>query len=200
MEQIGKLTQEWAALLGPNHIIQATGIIIVFVILARLADVIVSGMLTRIVSRTTTDLDDRLVEILHRPIFVTVTIIGMTLATYRVDLPPGMEVATLSILQTILIVTWLVFALRVSRLLLEVFSRSTARFAFIQPGTVPLLNNLMFVVILLGGIYSILVAWDINVTGLVASAGIVGLALSFAAQDTLSNLFAGVSILADLSY
>jgi small-conductance mechanosensitive channel len=34
----------------------------------------------------------------------------------------------------------------------------------------------------------------------VASAGIVGLALSFAAKDTLSNLFAGVSIAADSPY
>ena len=42
--------------------------------------------------------------------------------------------------------------------------------------------------------------WDINVTGLVASAGIVGLALSFAAQDTLSNLFAGVAIMSDRPY
>ncbi len=33
-----------------------------------------------------------------------------------------------------------------------------------------------------------------------ASAGIIGLAISFAAQDTLSNLFAGVSILADAPY
>jgi small-conductance mechanosensitive channel len=52
----------------------------------------------------------------------------------------------------------------------------------------------------LAGVYAIMVAWNINVTGLVASAGIVGLALSFAAQDTLSNLFAGVAILADKPY
>jgi MscS family membrane protein len=41
---------------------------------------------------------------------------------------------------------------------------------------------------------------NINVTAWIASAGIVGLALSFAAQDTLSNLFAGVSIAADAPY
>ncbi len=37
-------------------------------------------------------------------------------------------------------------------------------------------------------------------TAWVASAGIVGLALSFAAKDTLSNLFAGVSIIMDAPY
>ena len=63
-----------------------------------------------------------------------------------------------------------------------------------------LLKNLAIVFLILAGAYSILIAWDINVTGLVASAGIVELALSFAAQDTLSHLFACVAILADRPY
>jgi small-conductance mechanosensitive channel len=74
------------------------------------------------------------------------------------------------------------------------------RFKFAQKDTVPLIRNLAIVLLVLTGTYAILLAWDINVTGLVASAGIVGLALSFAAQDTLSHLFAGVAILADRPY
>jgi small-conductance mechanosensitive channel len=46
----------------------------------------------------------------------------------------------------------------------------------------------------------VLIAWDVNVTGLVASAGILGLAISLAAQDTLSNLVAGIAILTDKPY
>ena len=62
------------------------------------------------------------------------------------------------------------------------------------------MRNTMVVVLGLAGIYGILLAWDVNVTGLVASAGILGLALSFAAQDTLGNLIAGISILTDKPY
>ncbi len=200
MEELGKLTQEWVALLGPNHYVQAVGIIVVFLVLAKLSDVVIGGMLTRIVAKTASDLDDRFISIIHRPVFATVSTIGLMLATYRIDVSPGVQVVTHSILKSILIMVWLVFALRISRLFLDMFSHSKTRLAFIQPSTAPLLNNLMLVVILLAGVYSILVAWDINVTGLVASAGIVGLALSFAAQDTLSNLFAGVAILADRPY
>ena len=64
-----------------------------------------------------------------------------------------------------------------------------------QPTTAPLLRTFAFITLTLVGAYTVLVIWDISVTGLVASAGIVGLALSFAAQDTLGNLFAGISIL-----
>jgi small-conductance mechanosensitive channel len=49
-------------------------------------------------------------------------------------------------------------------------------------------------------LYFVLLAWNINVTAWMASAGILGLAISFAAKDTLANLFAGVFILADAPY
>ncbi|MBT8099281.1 MAG: mechanosensitive ion channel family protein, partial [Gammaproteobacteria bacterium] len=49
-------------------------------------------------------------------------------------------------------------------------------------------------------IYFAFLAWDIELTAWLASAGIVGLALGLAARDTLSNVFAGVSIVADAPY
>jgi small-conductance mechanosensitive channel len=43
-------------------------------------------------------------------------------------------------------------------------------------------------------------AWNIETTGWLASAGVVGVAVGFASQETLSNLIAGVFILADAPY
>jgi small-conductance mechanosensitive channel len=48
--------------------------------------------------------------------------------------------------------------------------------------------------------YMVLMVWGINPVGLLASAGIVGIAVGFAAKDTLANLFSGVFILADRPY
>ncbi len=56
------------------------------------------------------------------------------------------------------------------------------------------------VILLALAFYFLFLAWNINVTAWIASAGIVGIALSFAAKDTLANLFAGVSIVADAPY
>jgi small-conductance mechanosensitive channel len=64
----------------------------------------------------------------------------------------------------------------------------------------PLFETALKVILLALAVYFIFLAWNINVTAWVASAGIVGLALSFAAKDSLSNLFAGVSIAADAPY
>lgn len=70
----------------------------------------------------------------------------------------------------------------------------------VQTGMLSLLHNVMKIIAVALTIYFIFLAWNINVTAWLASAGIVGLALSFAAKDTLSNLFAGVSIIMDAPY
>ena len=48
--------------------------------------------------------------------------------------------------------------------------------------------------------YLIMSAWRINLTSWLASAGVVGIAVGFAAKDTLANFFSGVFILADAPY
>jgi len=63
-----------------------------------------------------------------------------------------------------------------------------------------LFSNLCTIFVVALALYFVLLAWNINVTAWMASAGILGLAISFAAKDTLANLFAGVFILADSPY
>jgi small-conductance mechanosensitive channel len=58
----------------------------------------------------------------------------------------------------------------------------------------------MMILVVAAALYFIFLAWHINVTAWMASAGIIGLAISFAAKDTLANLFSGVFILADAPY
>ena len=179
---------------------QALVIIVVFFALAWLADRVFSGSIKRLVARSETDFDDRLVDILHRPIRATVLLIGLIIATHRLGLSDDSERITVLIVSTLLIFVWVSFGRRFSRLILATMRRDPDRFTFVQESTEPLLSNAVAVLLFLVAAYTILVAWDINITGLVASAGIIGLALSFAAQDTLSNLFAGVAILSDRPY
>jgi small-conductance mechanosensitive channel len=200
MDTISELLRGWNDFLEPYPGLRALEIIVGFLILAVLVDRLFTGIVSRIVAGTETDLDDRLLAILHRPIFTSVALLGLILAVYEFELSLGWLLVTTSIVKTVLIVIWLVSGLRFSRLVLGALKDRQDRFDLVQQTTEPLLRNAIAVVAFLAGAYAILVAWDIEVTGLVASAGIVGLALSFAAQDTLANLFAGVAILADRPY
>ena len=202
MEEFANESIRWldALELGPWS--EAAVIAVAGLLLAKLGDLFLVSVVGRMIARTQNTIDDQLVQMLHRPVFVSLAIIGLIVAGYSLGdemgtnfLPP-----TLAILKTIMIIVWLQFLLRAAARVIDSMGAHPTRFAFAQKDTVPLLKNLLIVLLLLAGAYSILVSWDINVTGLVASAGIVGLALSFAAQDTLSHLFAGVAILADRPY
>jgi len=200
VQAVTEYYQRWKEFLEPYPSLRALEVIVAFLILAALVDRLISGIVSRLVSKTETELDDRILKLLHRPVFTTVALLGLILAVYEFQLAPGLLLATLSLVKTILILIWVVFGLRFTRLILVAMRNRPERFDFIQPTTEPLLRNAIAVLLILAAAYGILVAWDIEVTGLVASAGIVGLALSFAAQDTLANLFAGVAILTDRPY
>ena len=186
--------------LQPYPYLQAGLIIVLFLFLAVLVDRLTTGIVSRVVSRTQTTLDDRLVAIMHRPIFTTVALVGLILATLQLDLNYILLLGTIGVIKTLLVLIWLTFGLRFSSIMLGAMKRQDDRFQFVQQTTEPLLKNAVAVLMFVAATYTILLAWDVNVTGLVASAGILGLALSFAAQDTIANLFAGVAILADRPY
>jgi small-conductance mechanosensitive channel len=191
--------QKLAELIGPNVYLQALVIAIAFVVLGKLADWIVTRAIGKIASRSETDIDDRMVDLVHRPIFLSFVLLGLSLATQRVNLPASPEFITLGALKTIALVIWYNMLRQLSDALVQTAKRNTSS-KLVQTGTLALLQNVAKVVLFALAIYFVFLAWNINVTAWVASAGIVGLALSFAAKDTLSNLFAGVSIVMDAPY
>lgn len=200
METITQLFANWNQALEPYPALSALAIIVTFLILAALVDRLTTGIISRLAAKTETDLDDQVLALLHRPIFTTVALLGLLLATYQLDFDPWILLGTTSVVKTLLILMWMVFGMRFSRVVLGAVKDRPETFTFIQPTTEPLLRNAIGVLLFLAASYALLLAWRVEVTPLLASAGIVGLALSFAAQDTLANLFAGVAIMADQPY
>ena len=90
-------------------------------------------------------------------------------------------------------------ALRISSELLEQLS-GQPRFAAVEERTMPLFDLSAKLLTILFGSYALLLIWGINPVGWLASAGIVGIAVGFAAKDTLANLFSGFFIVADAPY
>jgi small-conductance mechanosensitive channel len=191
-------TLAWAQLLGPNIYLQAIVIAAAFIIVGKLADFIISRVIAKIASRSSTSLDDNLIALLHRPVFISFVLLGSGLATSRIQLPAAPEFITLGILKTIAIFVWYGFFRNLVQLLLTAISQGKSSNAKLS--MLPLLDNVFKIALLALVVYFVFLAWNIDVAAWLATAGIVGLALSFAAKDTLSNLFAGLSIVADAPY
>lgn len=191
--------QQLAELIGPNVYLQAAIIATVFIMVGKIADWIISRIIGRIASRSSSNFDDELVGLIHRPVFLSFVLLGLGLATRRLGLPETPMFVTLGVLKTIAIFVWYSTLNSLLVLFVKTFSRTNDS-KIVQTGMLSLLQNVMKILLVALTGYFLFLAWNINVTAWLASAGIVGLALSFAAKDTLSNLFAGVSIIMDAPY
>ena len=87
MENVVATIQRWTEILAPYPALQALVTVVAFVILAAVVDRLISGIVSKAVARTETDLDDRILALLHRPIFATVALIGVLLFS---TLHPGL--------------------------------------------------------------------------------------------------------------
>ncbi len=180
-------------------IIGALVIAAVFYILAFVIREFLVRSIGRLARNTSTELDDRVLGGLKKPVFNVVFLFGLTLAARAAALPVGTDLIVKALLSLIVVIL-IQSTFFLSSQLLDALARNHHRFPAVEERTMPLLDIIAKLLIMLIGSYSLLMIWGINPVGWLASAGIVGLAVGFAAQDTLANLFAGFFILIDSPY
>ena len=176
--------------------VQSALIVIAAIIVAKIADIIFTRIFSRFVSKTQSSLDDKIVDLLHRPIFYSIIFIGLSIAVKRAGIPDYMDFALVGIFKSVTILIWFFILNRIFVLSMEWASGRTSR-KILQNKTLPLFNNLGKILITLFGIYFICLSWNININGWLASAGVLGIVLGLAAKDTVANFFAGIFLMAD---
>jgi small-conductance mechanosensitive channel len=157
-------------------------------------------LLSRVAKRTRTTLDDRLIEHLISPVVYTTVIIGLVAAVKSFGFGEAAERFMVQILFSFLLLLWGRAWFRAATLIITWMARDASHFNALQPRTRPLFE--MGVKLFLVGVFVwlFMALWDIDGTAWLASAGVIGIAVGFAARDTLANLISGVSIIADAPY
>jgi small-conductance mechanosensitive channel len=169
-------------------------------IIGKIIQLIVIRSVTQVTKRTKTQVDDELIALLKRPIFLTVLFFFLVVATKSLDIAESLQNTLVRIVLTLIVMIWLVKGFKILSLLLRVLSDLRNRYKMIQRKTVPLFDLVGKIGLVAMGSYFILLIWGINPTAWLASAGVIGIAVGFAAKDTLSNLFSGFFIIADTPY
>ncbi len=183
-----------------NHYVRGGAYFVAAIVAAYLADQISTRVLLRLALKTKTEVDDKIVRILHRPIHWTFLLIGFSLAFAQFGFGETATTLFRRLAKTMGVFLWALAAVGIIRILLETAGRGRGPNRLVQPRTQPLFENLAFVLVFGAAIYFVLVSWHVDITGWVASAGIAGVALGFAAKDTLANLFSGIFIIVDSPY
>jgi MscS family membrane protein len=180
--------------------LRALAVLLGSVLAAKIVELILCRGLLPLAVRTHTELDDRLVKLMHRPVFLSVLLIGIYIAVGMLQLEPETQRLATSGIQTLAILIWVVTCLRISATLLSGLSALADRVQWLEATTLPLFDNLAKIVLFAAAVYALLVVWDLDVKPWLASAGIVGIAIGFAAKDSLANLFGGLFIIIDSPY
>jgi len=180
--------------------VKAAVIVVGSIVAASLTEFIIRRTLVVLVRKTETDLDDIVVEAIRRPVFLSVLLIGLSWASDYLSMPRGMPRIVDSALETVGVLVWTSAAYRIGVAVLGALSRRGSGTAIIQARTLPVFEMLVKVTVIGAALYFTFLAWRIDLTAWLASAGIIGIAIGFAAKDTLANLFSGIFIVADAPY
>ena len=158
------------------------------------------NLIQTLASKTKNVLDDNIINCLRPPLFSIVVWLGVIIATQSSEFSHTLINYIPHVALSIIVLSVLRALLKISSLLISAAAHDDTQFINLDIRTEPLAIISSKIILLLVGCYLILVIWGINPVGLLASAGIVGIAVGFAAKDTLSNLFSGVFILVDRPY
>lgn len=139
-------------------------------------------------------------EAIRFPITLSILFIGINNAANTFALPSVAQHYLPTVLQTLDILVWGQFFYRSSLFSLKTSSQRNRTGSIINMQTLPLFENTAAVIIVLMIMYLIFITWNIDMSAWLASAGIIGIAVGFAAKDTIANLLSGIFILADSPY
>lgn len=185
-----------------NHIyLKSILILLVFVIISKLIILFSEHILLRLAKKTQTPLDDQIIKKTDRPISLLLIIIGLRLSI--VDLPitqPWENIVIRSIHFLIVFVSLYIVNI-VFTILIDHWGEQWAKRtkSAVDEQVIKLLHRASTALFFLIGTMIVLDLWGIEIGPLLASLGIVGIAVAFAMQNTLGNVFGGISMIMDRS-
>lgn len=164
---------------------------------ARLINFILSRYVKMVAAKTKTTLDDRLLEAVQRPITSLVLVLGAYLAlSYLPSFSPYSQ-EILQAFSIALIAVGAYAAVRLVNAFLSWYAEEAAKGNKAVHDLAPVIRRIATAFLVAIAAMMALSELGIEVTPLLASLGIAGLAVALAFQDTLANFFAGIYITVD---
>lgn len=139
-------------------------------------------------------IDGLLIQSLKSPLYWTILTAALYLALSLLTLTPSHKQFIDQVLLTYLVIIWIKaldkFTVQSIRSIAAVNEQHRSPIK----DAVPFLTSLSRIIIMFFGLYLVFLAWDVNLTPLMALISVIGAALSFAARDVVGNVLSGMSI------
>jgi small-conductance mechanosensitive channel len=193
IEQFFDLFSRITGIMMEQRILGALVIMALFATLAALVDFLIHRVASYMGKKSNVDVGRTVYGGIRRPAWILLLVVGALLSATWLNLDQRIDFIVKAILKTLLI---LVIAAGLGRLM-----KNICHLWWINRGQgkriIHMFENVGRVTVLVTATALLLLVWKIDISPLLASAGIVGLAVALAAKDTLANLFGGINIFID---
>jgi MscS family membrane protein len=166
---------------------------------ARLVDWLVCGRLKKWTAKTATQIDDLLLEVIHGPIKIVSIVLFLHVGLRVFEWSPWVEDYLGKGLRIVVAWSLTYMVLKAVDLLVEYWRRRlpTEEDKAFNEQFLPIIRKSLKVFIIIVAVLLVSQNLGLNITSVLASLSIGGLALGLAAQDTIANLFGAVAIFID---
>jgi small-conductance mechanosensitive channel len=174
--------------------------ILVFTLLAALiAKLLVRRVLKPLARKTKTKIDDLMLASISSVVFYLVLAVGFKIGFQHFEFESPVYN---NLIDTLLVIIVAVLLIRIihnfAKHWKEDWAARTESSA--DDRLVPLLEKILQAAVVILAVFFILDAWNINITPLLGTAGLAGIALSFAVKDSLANIFGGIQLVTDKTF
>jgi len=174
-------------------------VLVVTLVIAFLAKLIFKKILKPLAKKTKTRIDDLIIKNLSSIIFYIILVLGFKFGLQYFELRTTIYD---NLIETLLIIILAFFLFRI----INSFSQQWAKEWKFKTKTttderlIPLLKKILKAVVLIMAVFFICNAWNINISPLLATAGIAGLAIGLAVKDSLANILGGLQLVLDKTF
>jgi MscS family membrane protein len=198
-----ELLLNWLSLLPggevwSNKYIFSILIVFAFIIFAQLIQFLGAKYLEKIAKKTSSKLDDLILQKTKHPLFLVIIVLGLKLGLANI----GITGSLTYLVNSILAILFLLLLSRSVDVAIETWGMHFAKITRTKVDEVllPLFHKFTKVIFVIVGFMWVLHLWGIDITPYLAGVGISGLVLGLALQDSLKNIFGGISLILDKTF
>ncbi len=181
--------------------LRAGVIFLVVFLVVRILMFILSKVVPVFTKKTKTNLDDVILRKISAPLTFLALLAGVRFALGELNLEEGLSGTVEGVILTLMVVFGSVLVYYVVDALVTIGYHDFGKRVRgkVNESLLQFFHSMLVIVVIVGAFLVILASWGVEIGPLLAGLGVAGIAIAFALQSTLANVFGGISMLLDRS-
>ena len=181
-----------------NAYIRSLVVILIVFVFLRMFLIIIEKVLLKVTSKTKTQADDILIKKSSKPLSLIIILLGLRLAIEELSLDSSIEEFMGKVIFSIIVlfVSYLAYLIMDIIIFRALKKMAKSNYESVKD-LMSLAKSFLRIVIGILALLYVLELWGIEIGPFLAGLGIAGIAIAFAMQSTLSNIFGGISMILD---